>query len=304
MTISLKELETTDADVDILGIRKLYSDAEKDFQEWYMREARPKEDPRFQNWKNANLKPMQDGSGAFYVDGAGNENRQVRLEGWSKKGTYFLNGEVTAYVKYLKDVKPKKKPKKEKKDHYAAQLYLRGGHHSPKRGCEGACYKARLYKNGNTALVKEIQHKPDGYTSNREGNRVISGNIANTWVGMKLVVYNFQERSHGPVWVKIELWVDVASTDANGNLDLTKQQWNMAAETVDKGGWKVKGMKNPTKCPSIDVNSMTPNKRQPDEIITKPGGTKDGNLGALRTDRVALAFKHFSIREIQPPSKD
>jgi hypothetical protein len=297
---TLKDLETTNEDLDRWGIRKLYPDAAGDkHQEWYMNEEKPTSDPQFQNWKNAGLVRMQDGSGSFYVDGSGTDKAQVRLEGWSKKGTYWLDGEVTCYVKYLRDIKGKKK------GDYAAQLYLRGGHHSRRRGQggDGSCYKARLYKDGNTAIVKEIQHSPEGYANNRPGMRIIDkGDITNKWLGMKIVVYNFQEKDNGRVWVKVEFWVNVDCMDKNGNIDLSKQTWIKAAETVDKGNWK--GMSKPTKWPSVDVNSKTPKVRQPDEIITKPGGTKNGNLGALRTDSVAIQFRYFSIREIQAPRKD
>jgi hypothetical protein len=39
MTTSLKEIEKTDTGVDIWGIRKLYPDSEKDFQECQCQEA-------------------------------------------------------------------------------------------------------------------------------------------------------------------------------------------------------------------------------------------------------------------------
>ena len=52
-------------------------------------------------------------------------------------------------------------------------------------------------------------------------------------------------------------------------------------------------MKEESNYPSVDVNSKTSNKRQPDEIITLPGGTADGNLGAFRTDGVAIKLNIF-----------
>ena len=63
-------------------------------------------------------------------------------------------------------------------------------------------------------------------------------------------------------------------------------------------------MKEASNYTSVDVNSKTQNKRQPDEIITLPGGTAYGNLGAFRTDGVAIQLKCFSVREIEPPEAD
>lgn len=63
-------------------------------------------------------------------------------------------------------------------------------------------------------------------------------------------------------------------------------------------------MKEESNYPSVDVNYKTSNKRQPDEIITLPDGTADGNLGAFRTDGVAIELKYFSVREIEPPEAD
>ena len=53
MTNNLEALETTDADFDKWGIRKLYPDAldQSRFQEWYMDEDRPTSDKRFKNYK-------------------------------------------------------------------------------------------------------------------------------------------------------------------------------------------------------------------------------------------------------------
>jgi hypothetical protein len=293
---NLEALETTDADVDKWGIRKLYPDAldRPRFQEWYMNEDRPTSDKRFKNYKNANLRRMQDGSNSFYVDGMANNKGQVRLESWSESGNKkWLNSEVTVYAKYLQDVKGAKTGQ------YAFQLYLRGGHHSSTKGKggEASCYKGRLYKDGRVAIVKEIYHP--AYTSNRAGKRATQ-EVKNKWIGMKLVVFNFQEDPDPKTYVIIEVWIDPDCTDKDGNL-VIKNQWIKAAETVDRGDWRSSEMKGASNYPSVDVNSKTQNKRQPDEIITLPGGTKDGNLGAFRTDGVAMQLKYFSVREIEPP---
>jgi hypothetical protein len=293
---NLEALETTDADVDKWGIRKLYSDAldRSRFQQWYINEDKPTSDKQFKNYKNANLRKMQDGSNSFYVDGMANNKGQVRLEAWSESGNKkWLNSEVTVYAKYLQDVKGAKTGQ------YAFQLYLRGGHHSSTkgRGGEASCYKGRLYKDGRVAIVKEIYHP--AYTSNRVGRRATQ-EVKNKWIGVKLVVFNFQEDSDPKTYVKIEVWIDSNCTDENGNL-VIKNQWIKAAETVDRGDWRSSDMEEASNYPSVDVNSKSQNNRQPDEIITLPGGTKDGNLGAFRTDGVAMQLKYFSVREIEPP---
>src|SRR5215212_9790354 len=77
--------ETILADRDMWGIQKICPDAQGDsFQVWYMdQDGDPTKDKRFRNWKNANLRRMQECSGAcWYVDGK-DQRGQVRLEGLS-----------------------------------------------------------------------------------------------------------------------------------------------------------------------------------------------------------------------------
>ncbi len=292
-----------DLEKDVNGIKKIYPDATENFQEWHFNEREPTKDPRFKDWENANLKRMQDGSNAWYLDGG--TKGQVRIAGWSEPGTYWEDAtELTIYFKWLHD---SKLPSGKSVGKYW-QVYLRGGDHSNQkgRGGEASCYKARITATGQVYLVKEIQHDPPGYTKNVSGKKISfptpKGSIKGQWVGMKLVLYNIQEEDNGPVWVKIECWIDSTCTTKEGNLDTSQQKWVKAAEYIDKGTWRCSDMKKPTPWPSVDYNSKTPNVRQPTEIISKPGGTEDGNLGAYRTDFRASAIKFFSIRQIQNPS--
>jgi hypothetical protein len=288
-----------DLEKDIFGIRKIYPNAPKNFQEWFFNERDPTRDPQLKDEEGSNLRRMQDGSNAWYIDGG--KKGQVRIAGWSKQGTYWEDAtELTIYFKWLHDTKGMKQGK-------YFQTYLRGGDHSAQkgRGGEASCYKARITTTGQVYLVKEIQHSPPGYTSNVAGRKIAfpNGSLKNQWVGMKLVVYNIQEQEGGPVYVRVECWIDSTCTNKkDGSLDISKQKWVKAVEHVDKGGWRCKDMKKPTKYPSVDYNSKTPDVRQPNEIISKPGGTKDGNLGAYRTDGRASAFRFFSIRQIENPS--
>jgi hypothetical protein len=293
-----------DLEKDVNGIRKIYPDATavSDSQQWFFNERDPTKDPQFKDWENSNLRRMQDGSNAWYVDGGGAKSKgQVRIAGWSKKGTYWDDAtELTIYFKWLNDLKTGAPGK-------YFQTYLRGGDHSNQkgRGGEASCYKARITTTGQVYLVKEIQHDPPGYTNNIPGRKITfpKGSMKGQWVGMKLVVYNIRETgSDGKVYVKVECWIDSTCTGKDGSLDISKQKWIKAVEHVDRGGWRCKDMKKPTKYPSVDYNSKTPDVRQPDEIISKPGGTKDGNLGAYRTDNRATCFRYFSIRQIQNPS--
>jgi hypothetical protein len=294
------------SDMDKNNIKKVYPDAigKENFQEFYMDADQPTKDSRFKNWKNAGLKRMQDGSDSFYVDGK-DADGQVRLEMFSESGRKkWLDAEVTVYAKYLTDIKGADAGK------YAFQLYLRGGHHSSKTAtsvCEASCYKARMYKDGRVSIVKEIQHPgkttfKDTYTGNRVGRKVTES-IKGKWIGFKLVVYNLQESDTSPVWVAVEAWTDVNTTDKDGNL-VIRNQWIKAASTIDKGGWRPDKMTKASPCPCVDLNAKDKKKREPDSIINMPGGTAEGNLAAFRSDSVAIQLKHLSARAIQAPRKD
>lgn len=292
-----------DLEKDMNGIRKIYPDAKENFQEWHFNERNPTADPQLKDEEGSGLRRMQDGSNAWYIDGSGAKG-QVRLAGWSKKGTYWENAtEMTIYTKFLNDTKL---PSGKTRGKYLYQIYLRGGDHSTQkgRGSEASCYKLRVATNGQVYLVKEIQHSPPGYTNNINGRKITlpKTGFKNMWLGMKLVVYNIQEKDGGPVWVRIEGWIDSTCTTKDGKLDTSKQKWVKMVEYVDRGGWRCASMKKPVPGPTVDYNSKTPKVRQPAEIISKPGGTKDGNLGAYRTDYRATCFKFFNIRQIQNPS--
>lgn len=299
---STSRMLAQDLEKDVNGVRKIYPDAKQNYQEWYFNERDPFRDPQLKDEEGSNLRRMQDGSDAWYIDG-GKSKGQVRLAGWSKKGTYWENAtEMTIYVKWLDDVKGKSTGK------YLYQIYLRGGDHSTQkgRGSEASCYKFRVGTNGQCYLVKEIQHSPPGYTNNVAGRKITipkGKTLKNMWLGLKLVVYNIQEKDDdGPVWVRCEGWVDSTCTTKDGKLDTSKQKWVKMAEHIDKGGWRCSSMKKPVPGPTVDYNSKTPKVRQPTEIISMPGGTADGNLGAYRTDNRATCFKYFCIRQIENPS--
>jgi hypothetical protein len=286
--------ETISRDRDKWGIQKIYPDAQGDsFQVWYMdQDADPTKDKRFGNWKNANLRKMQDGSGAcWYVDGK-DQRGQVRLEGLSESGTKkWLDAEATIYVFYIDD------SKEFAVTPYVYTLYLRGGKHTAKDPCLGACYKAMVRKDRRVSIVKEVEHPQ--YTSNRVGKQ-IANEVKGSWIGFKLIVYNFQEDPDLNTYVKIEVWIDENCTDEQQNL-VIRNKWYKAAETIDRGGWAAKEMIQASDCPALDLNSKTLSKRQPDEIISMPGGTNEYNVGCFRTDGVMVKFKNFSIRAIQSP---
>jgi hypothetical protein len=298
MRNTLADLETTDADLDRLDIRKLYSSASgEDAQEWYLNMENPRSDRRLRNLQRANLRRMDDGS--WYVDGTENDGKgQVRLEAWSESGNKkWLNTEVTVYGFYIEDLPDEFDPGR-----YAFQLYSGGGHHSSREGrrCEGACYKVRLYKNGKIAVVKEPQHPV--YCRNRGTKKAIDEEIRGRWIGLKQVRYNFKEDNK--VYVANEAWIDDGS-DSNGEL-VIRNRWRRVANVHDRGGWDASAGQMEDlddNCPRLDMNANRRD-REVTDIINMPGGTDEGNLAALRCDGVRLKFKFFSVREIKPPTPD
>jgi hypothetical protein len=273
---------------DKYGIKKIYGDASSStFQHWYMDMQNPTADPRFKNEQNANLKKEADG--AWSSDGSSNGKYQVRLEGWSESGLKkWLNTEITVYANFMNDIVGGDPGS------YAFQVYRGGGHHSSNSPCDGAAYKARIRKDQNVVICKEILH-PD-YTSNRGGLKKLSASPKGRYIGVKEVVYNFVE--NGKTYVKIEVWIDESGMSTSGVFDPAKQNWIKMAETKDKGGW---ASGNGGGCPKLNKDSIA-STRQSDEIMNTSGGTSEGNLAAYRTDGVKSKIKYFSIREIQAPT--
>ena len=278
----------TSTATDKWQIKKLYADALGDrAQTWTMDMSNPSSDPRFKNEQNANLRKEADGG--WSSDGSENGKFQVRLEGWSESGSKkWLNTEITVYAQFMQDIATGDPGA------YAFQLYRGGGHHSSKSPCDGAAYKARIRKDKSVVICKEVLH-PD-YTNNKGGLRKLTKDPKGNYIGVKEVVYNLPKAASGRTPVKIEVWVDEEGMNPQGVLDPVKQNWILAAETIDNGGW---ASGDGGGCPAIEIGNT--GKRKPDEILNTSGGTSEGNLCAYRTDGVKSKIKYFSIREIKPP---
>jgi hypothetical protein len=318
---SLEELETSENDKDEYQIRKLYPDATGNRkQEWYFDMNNGEKTDRLRNTKNANLKKEEDDdswsvTGAKKLEGEGDNAKwegkgQVRLEGWSESGDKkWLNMEITVYAYYDKDLQGQywddhdNKWKKFDPGPYAFQLYGRGGHHSSKDKCEGACYKIGLRKDGDVEVRKEPAHPC--YLKDKGLKEGIKNGVKDRWIGLKQVLYNFKNGDRD--CVANEIWIDDESDD-NGELKISNK-WRNVSNVNDTGNWGTQGLDDDDKekfkddCPVLDENVKHEHRRAED-IINMPGGTDEGNIGSLRCDIMKLKFKYFSIREIQAPKPD
>jgi hypothetical protein len=248
---------TSMVEEDRFGTKEIYQTANAG-EEWYVNMNNPSDDQNFRNIEEIKFTKQSDGS----WQAGGKEN--MRLEAWSPTGGW-KNVEITAHFKVEKaradaDSKP------------IIQLYARGGHHTMEDQCLGSAYKARLYMDGHTTFVKEVNHP--AYTDERGAAKVTSAPLElGKWYGFKAVIYNIDNDSA----VHMESWVD---EDDSGN-------WKLASAVDDNGGWSV----NAANMHDFDSSCG----KAKDEVITKPGV-----LVAFRTDGGTVwDFKDLSAREIQ-----
>ena len=327
---SLEQLQTSESDLDKHNIRKLYSDATGDRkkQAWYfddmVDDKGKKINDRLGNEKNANLKKEDDGSwsvtGAKEVKKKNGKSEwlgkgQVRLEGWSEaedRNKKWLNMEITVYAFYEFDLKGRNKQGKalmSNKINYAFQLYGRGGTHSSKRRCEGACYKIGVRKDGAVAVRKEVNHP--FYLTEMGKKKGTEKDVKGRWIGLKQVLYNYKHDDKE--CVANEVWIDDESDDNGGKLKVLNK-WRNVSNVNDIGKWGMEDLKQDyinknfeRTCEVLDTNvdqNESHKHRQAEDIINEPGGTDNGNIGSLRSDIIKLKFKFFSIREIEPPQPD
>jgi hypothetical protein len=321
----LEELQTKVNDLDdkYHKVRKLYPDANdsRKREEWQFDLERGKRTERLRNVHDrTNLKKEDDdgswsATGVTDKEGEGDDAKwrdgqgQVRLEGWSESGQKrWLNMEITVYAKYDYDLKGRYKDGEgewtrfEPSD-YAFQLYGRGGHHGGdgRERCEGACYKIALMKDGDVLVRKEVNHP--FYLENKGRKKGTDEDVKDRWIGLKQVLYNFQKGDR--TCVANEIWIDDESDD-DGKLKVSNK-WRNVSNVNDTGGWDTQGLSDDyindryqRNCDRLDENENHSH-RKPDDIINKEGGPEEGNIGALRSDKLKLRFKYFSIREIQPP---
>jgi hypothetical protein len=269
--------------LDKFGVKKLYPDAST-VNEWYVDMTNPSASLYFKNLPSITKQP----DGSFQT-----KESQVRMEAWSPANKKWLNVEITAYQKLMSpDTK------------YVFQMYRGGGHHSSlsvERQCWGAAYKTAMLSDGSNGASnscrKEVNHP--AYCSNRAVTKASTKPLANRWIGMKQVVYNYLK--NGKTFVRIEVHIDDDVTDpATGNL-VIKNNWKLTSNTNDEGGWGTTETDFVATCPKLNKDS-TQQYRARDEIFNMPGGnTAEQNLCAWRCDGTVNNWKYLSVREITPP---
>jgi hypothetical protein len=279
---------------DKYRINFLYQSLAETPEMWYFDMKNPIADSKLTNEENAGLKHIEI-EDAWESSGT-KEKAQVRLQGQILPKSVDIEG--TIYAKYVEDYVPSG----ESPGPYWFQFYRGGGRHSTSDAGLGCAYKLRLKKDGSVYLCKEIIH-PE-YTSNRggvigsSGTRKLSSSAKGHYVGMKLVTFNLPEQK-GIVPVQIEGYVDEEGMDDKGVLHPEKQNWKLMAQTIDDGNWSAGSESVIGKYPPVDMKNGT-GKRQPDEILNMPGGPKEGNVIAYRTDHARTRIKDMSWRKIKP----
>jgi hypothetical protein len=256
---------------DNFGIIKLYL-TKNGGEQWYMNMNNPLGDSRFNpqntitknpdgSWKmkstqvrmNVYTSTGYDGSDISTLD-----HSNLASKGYMLASNDWRNFEMTQYVKV--NTSPND-------DNFSP--YGRGGRHTgdgAPQGCEGSSMKGDLFFSGKVRFAKEQWHVSYVFTS----QKTATSSIEDRWVGIKFIVYNFQENSK--TVVKTELWLD-----KNNNGNFVKVD-----ENVDRGGWGTEG----TECGGA-----------PDQIISW-----GGPITTFRWDTATdVDFKFLSVREIQPP---
>jgi hypothetical protein len=259
--------------VDKFGVREIYP-TKPGGEEWFMNMKNPNADPRFD--PQANITKNPDGSYKMteqqvrmevYPSTGYHEDRittlnqkELAAKGYMQSPNDWKNVEMTGYVKLISSPSD---------DQF--NWYNRGGRHTNAAPCEGTAYKSDVmyYFSGQTRFNKE-QWFSGGY-SFTSPKKVSSSSIQGKWVGLKYVVYNFQQPD-GKTAVRLQSWFDA---NANG-------KWVKINDFVDSGGWGSQG----EYCGG-----------PPDQLITW-----GGPIATFRWDNATdVDFKNFSVREIEPP---
>jgi F5/8 type C domain len=257
--------------VDQFGIKKLYP-TKSGGEQWFMNMNNPLGDSRFNpqntitknpdgSWKMKSTKVRM----AVYTSTGYDQDAidtldhsDIAAKGYMQAPNDWRNFEMTQYVKV--NTSPSD-------DNFSPNG--RGGRHTgdgPPEGCEGSSMKGDVFFSGKVRFAKEQWHVSYVFTS----LKTATTSIEDRWVGIKFVVYNFQES--GKTVVKTELWLD-----KNNNGNFVKVD-----ENVDRGGWGTEG----TECGGA-----------PDQIISW-----GGPITTFRWDTATdVDFKYLSVREIAAP---
>jgi hypothetical protein len=259
--LSNNVLAASMAGEDRFGTKEIYPTKDGG-EEWYVNMDDPSGDENFKNIEKVEFTEQKDGS----WEAGGKED--MRLEAWSTADGW-KNVEITAHFNIVE-------PRDDADSKPIIQLYARGGHHSTDEPCLGSAYKARLYMDGHTTFVKEVNHP--AYTDETGEAQVIEPFSVGQWMGFKMVIYNVDNDKA----VHMESWVDEGDIGKN---------WKLASVVEDHGGWSV----NDANMHDFEESCGRP----VDAIITNPGV-----LAAFRTDGGTVwDFKELSVREIVPPSQ-
>jgi len=256
---------------DKFGIIKLYP-TKSGGEQWYMDMNNPLSDSRFNpqntitknpdgSWKMKSTKVrMNVYTSTGYDESAIDtlDHSDLAAKGYMQAPNDWRNYEMTQYIKV--NTSPSDD---------SLTPYGRGGRHTgdgPPEGCEGSAMKGDVFFSGKVRFAKEQWHVSYVFTSLKSA----TSSIEDKWIGIKFIVYNFQE--NGKTVVKTELWLDKSN---NGN-------FVKVDENVDRGGWGTEG----TACGGA-----------PDQIISW-----GGPITTFRWDTATdVDFKFLSVREIKPP---
>jgi hypothetical protein len=263
--------------VDKFGIIEIYP-TKSGGEEWFMNMQNPASDPRFD--PQATITKNPDGSykitktvvrmevypsTGYHQDKISTLNqKELAAKGYMQSPNDWKNVEMTGYVKLISSPLD---------DQF--NWYNRGGRHTDMAHCEGTAYKSDVmyYFSGKTRFNKEQWHS-GGY-SFTSPKTVSNSSIQGKWVGLKYIVYNFQQPQNGnKTVVRLQSWFD-ANNDG---------KWVKINDFVDSGGWGNQG----GYCGGA-----------PDQIITW-----GGPIATFRWDYATdVDFKNFSVREIHAPSQ-
>jgi F5/8 type C domain len=258
---------------DKFGIVKLYS-TKSGGEQWFMDMNNPLGDARFNpqntitknpdgSWKMKSTQvrmAVYTSTGYDQDDIPTLDHSVIASKGYMLAPNDWRNFEMTQYVKV--NTSPSD-------DNFSPNG--RGGRHTgdgTQQGCEGSSMKGDVFFSGKVRFAKEQWHVSYVFTSLKSA----TSSIEDKWVGIKFVVYNFQE--NGKTVVKTQLWLD-----KNNNGMFVKVD-----ENVDRGGWGTEGG---------FCNGA------PDQIITW-----GGPITTFRWDTATdVDFKNLSVREIAAPTQ-
>lgn len=261
----LRAAETPAQDLDGVGVKKLYPTAAGG-REWFAAWDRPRPLAPFQHdpldalMRNSaetvrvggGLATVPPGVTRLYVLTPVDAQGRPTAPEWK-------NVEMTIYAR--------RGPVTRQLDYQALDLSARSGaRHDDKSPCEGTSYHATWRFDGQCGFKKEIWHT-GGYTQlmPQPAPRPWATVPEGEWIGLKFVCRNLDADRH----VQLQMYLDRGE----------RNEWELVAEHVDRGGWK--GAQ-----PGCD--------RAQDYILREARPAV-----YFRADYTPVELKHFSVREIE-----